>query len=172
MRNRKLLLSLAAGFLLVLLLAGAWLWREADRAAEHLNAFYFGGEAPADGSAQEGSDFHEVILLWLRDEPTFRIARMLEQPWDLACFVPPYYDLERHPKLAGLSIPWIANDGFNTLVVRRAGVDEIHEMSRSDIRRFDLIGLAPGEICYESTGLSLHPSNSEGALVIGVMPEV
>lgn len=170
MRKRKFLLSLAAGFLLVLLAAGVWVWHAANQAAEQFNAFYFRGEAPPDDPAEGKSDFFEAILILLHDDPPFRISRLLERPWEFACFVPPYYDLERHPKLAAVSIPWIANDGFNSVVVSRAGVDEVHKVSRGDVVRFELFSLAQGEICYESNELSLHSSNDEGALVIGVMP--
>lgn len=170
MRKRKLLLSLAASFLLVLLVTGAWVWRAAHQAAEQIDAFYFRQEGTAAGPAHGRPDAVETLLLWIQNDPLFRVSTFVYGPWDYACFVPPYYDLEGNPKLAGVAIPWIANDGFNTIVVRRNSIDEVHQVSRGDVVRFELFGLSEGEICYEGTTLSLRQGGREGARVIGVMP--
>lgn len=96
------------------------------------------------------------------DNPRVDLERLLEGDWDAACFLPPYYDMAADPALAGVEVPWVDNDGFNTVVLKRGADYELHKFSRGEISIFELTGLPDGRVCYGGTALVIEVVSGDG----------
>ena len=163
-------------FGLVLLLAALaavfWALRTSDELGQAIERFYF-GQGRVDYVEHQGNEtaFKEDLLIRAQESPAFLLSVLLNEPWDAVCFVAPYYAVEQDPKLAGVSIPWIANDGVNTVVLLRDGTYDLHRFDRADVATFELAGIADNEACYDTTAVSLQAVERDGGLTLRVAPE-
>ncbi len=137
-----------------------------------IERFYF-GQGRVDYVEQQGNEntFETDLLVAAQNRPVFLLSVLLNEPWDAVCFVAPYYAVERDPRLAGVSIPWIANDGVNTVVLLRDGTYDLHRFDRGDVAAFELTGVADNEACYDTTAVSLQAVAGDGGLTLRVAPE-
>jgi len=163
-------------FGVVLLLAAlaviVWALRVSEGIGEAIERFYF-GQGRVDYVEQQGNEanFEADLLAAANHSPVFLLSVLLSESWDAVCFVAPYYAVEQDPKLAGVSIPWIANDGVNTVVLLRDGAHDLYRFDRRDIVAFELTGITANEACYDSTAVSLQAVEGDGGMTLRVAPE-
>ncbi|WP_193369860.1 hypothetical protein [Pelagibius marinus] len=112
------------------------------------------------------------LAMLSRDNPRVDLESLLEGDWDAACFLSPYLDLAADPALAGVEVPWIDNDGFNTVVLKRGAEYELQKFSRGEISIFELTGLPDGRLCYDGTALVIEvvPGGGEPFKTLRVAP--
>lgn len=112
----------------------------------------------------------DLISLLSAEKPRLVFSDLVSVSWDYVCFVSPYYDVGRDPKLAGVSIPWVDNDSLQTIVLVEDGKHELYKVSRGRVVAFELAGLDEGEACYDSTAVVIEHVEGDRPMKLRVVP--
>lgn len=113
----------------------------------------------------------DLITLLSAEKPRLVFSDLVNTSWNYVCFVSPYYDVARNPKLAGVSIPWVDNDSLQTIVLIEDDKHELYKISRGRVVAFDLEGLDEGEACYESTAVVIEHVEGDSPMKLRVVPQ-
>lgn len=129
-----------------------------------------GGAGPGSAVVYPEPRLVDLISLLSAEKPRLVFSDLVNVSWDYVCFVSPYYDVARDPKLTGVSIPWVDNDSLQTIVLVEEGRHELYKVSRGRVVAFELAGLDEGEACYDSTAVMIEHVEGDRPMKLRVIP--